>query len=54
MGHFVPNVFIFVTGKEHNFQTNENITLLHLKKKKKKTNLSELTQVVCDLFSLLS
>ena len=31
----VPNVFIFVTGKEHNIQTNKNIVLHHLKKKKK-------------------
>ena len=47
----VPNdyVFIFATEKEHNFQTDENIALLHLKRKKK--NLSELTQVFCGLFS---
>ena len=33
----VPNdyVFIFATEKEHNFQTDENIALLHLKRKKK-------------------
>ena len=31
----VPNVFIFVTEKEHNFQTEKNIALLHLKRKKK-------------------
>ena len=30
-----PNVFIFATEKEHNFQTDENIALLHLKRKKK-------------------
>ena len=30
----LPNVF--VTEKEHNFQTDENIELLHLKRKKKK------------------
>ena len=35
MGHCVPNVFIFVTEKEHNSQTDENIALLHLKGKKK-------------------
>ena len=35
MGHYVPNVFIFVTEKEHNSQTDENIALLHLKRKKK-------------------
>ena len=29
----LPNVF--VTEKEHNFQTDENIELLHLKRKKK-------------------
>ena len=45
----VPNVFIFVTGKEHNIQTNKNIVLHHLKKKKKKPGL---TQVVCGLFSI--
>ena len=32
--------------KEHNFQTDENIALLYLKRKKK-TNFSELTQVFC-------
>ena len=47
-----PNVFIFATEKEHNFQTDENIALLHLKRKKK--NLSELTQVFCGLFSPLA
>ena len=30
-----PNVFIFATEKEHNFQTDENIALLNLKRKKK-------------------
>ena len=30
--------FIFVTGKEQNFPTNENIALLHLKRKKIKTS----------------
>ena len=30
-----PNVFIFATEKEHNFQTDENIAFLHLKRKKK-------------------
>ena len=30
-----PNVFIFATEKEHNFQTDENIALLYLKRKKK-------------------
>ena len=44
MGHCVRNVFIFVTEKEHdsikdrkyiNFQTDENIALLHLERKKK-------------------
>ena len=35
MGHCVPNVFIFVTEKEHNSQTDENIALLQFKGKKK-------------------
>ena len=48
------NVFIFVTEKEQNFQKNETIALRHLKSKAKKPNLSELTQVFCGLFSLLS
>ena len=39
MGKFVfPNVFIFVTEKEHHFQKNENIALLHLRRKKKNTS----------------
>ena len=33
----VPDVFIFVTETENNFQTNKNIALLHLKRKKIKT-----------------
>ena len=37
MGHCVPNVFIFVIEKEHNFQKNENMALLHPKRKTKKT-----------------
>ena len=45
----LPNVF--VTEKEHNFQTDENIELLHLKRKKKKTDLSELTQIFCSPLS---
>ena len=54
MGHCVPNVFIFVIEKEHIFQKNENMALLHPKRKtKKKPNLSELTQVFCGLLSLL-
>ena len=32
----VPSVFISVTEKEHNFQTNENIALPHLKRKKER------------------
>ena len=32
-----PNVFIFVTEKEQNFQKNETIALRHLKRKTKKT-----------------
>ena len=44
MEHFVYliNVFIFITEKEHDFQTDENIALLHLERKTK-LNLSELT-----------
>ena len=38
----VPNVFIFITEKEHDFQTDENIALLHLDRKTK-LNLSEFT-----------
>ena len=38
----VPNVFNFITEKEHDFQTDENIALLYLERKKK-LNLSELT-----------
>ena len=30
----VPNVFIFVTEKEHNFPMNENIAILHLRERK--------------------
>ena len=53
MGHFVCLIFsFFVIGKEHNLQTDENIVLLHLKRKRK-PNLSELTQVFCGLLSLL-
>ena len=37
MGHCVPNVFIFVTEKEHNFQKNKNIASFQLKRKGKKT-----------------
>ena len=32
---FVRNVFIFEKENEHNFQTDENIALLQLKRKKK-------------------
>ena len=32
-----PNVFIFVTEKEQNFQKNGTIALRHLKRKTKKT-----------------
>ena len=32
-----PNVFIFVTEKEQNFQENETIALRHFKRKTKKT-----------------
>ena len=53
MGHCVPNVFIFVTEKEHNSQTRENIALLHLRERKK-PNLSEIIQVFCGLLSMLS
>ena len=35
MGHCVPNVFNFVTEKEHNFQKKENIALLYHKRKNK-------------------
>ena len=35
------------------FQKNENIALLHFKRKRKKQNSSELTQVFCGLLSLL-
>ena len=55
MGHCVPNVFIFVTEKEHNL--NKRSKLLHyftLREREKKGNLAELTQVSCGLFSLLS
>ena len=38
----VPNIFISITEKEHDFQTDENIALLHLERKTK-LNLSELT-----------
>ena len=31
----VPNVFFFVSEKEHNFQKNENIALLQFKRKEK-------------------
>ena len=54
MGHCVPNVFIFVTEKEHNFQRNKNIASFQLKRKGKKPNLSVLTQAFCGLLSLLS
>ena len=47
MGHFV-------TEKEHNRQKKKNIASLHLKRKEKKPNLSELTQVFCGPLSLLS
>ena len=30
----IPNVFIFVTEKEHNFPTNENIAIRHLRERK--------------------
>ena len=50
----VHNVFIFVTEKEHYFQMDENIALLHLQRKKEKPNLSELAKVFCGLLSLLS
>ena len=52
MGNFVNIMFlIFVTEKEHNFQTDENIALLQLKRNKK-PKLSELTQAF--FFYLLS
>ena len=54
MRHVMNLMFNFVTEKEHNFQTDENIGLLHLNWERKKPNLSELTQVFFDLFSLLS
>lgn len=34
-GTFAPNIFISVTVKEHYFQTDKNIALVHLKRKKK-------------------
>ena len=37
----------------YNFQKNENITLLHFKRKRK-NNLSKLTQIFCGLLSLFS
>ena len=53
MGHFVylMSCFIFVTEKKHNFQKNDHIVLVYLRKRKK-PNLSELTQVFCGLLSL--
>ena len=53
MGHFVylMSFFIFVTEKKQNFQKNDHIVLVYLRKKKK-PNLSELTQVFCGLLSL--
>ena len=36
--HCVPYIFIFGAEKKHNFQKNENIALLHLKRKKKNTS----------------
>ena len=42
-----------MTEKEDNFQLDENIAFLHLKRNKK-PNLSELTQVFCGLLSLMS
>ena len=41
----------FVTKKEHNFQTDENIALLNSKRKKKRLFFTELTQVFCGLLS---
>ena len=52
MEHGVPNAISFVTEKEQNFESDENIALPR-PKKKKKTNLSELTEVFCGLLSLL-
>ena len=53
MGHVMNLMFNFVTEKEHNFQTDENIALLHLNWERK--NLNYLSwQVFFDLFSLLS
>ena len=49
----VPIVLIFAIERECNFQKNENTALLHLKKKMKKPNLPEFTQVLCGLLSLL-
>ena len=46
--------FIFMTEKENNFQTDQNIALLHLKSKEKSLILSKLTQVFFVLLSLLS
>ena len=56
MGHCVPNVFIFVTEKEHNFIKDRKycITSPSEREREKKGNLAELTQVSCGLFSLLS
>ena len=55
MWHCVPNVFTFVAEKEHNFQKNESIACTPpYKKEKKKPDLSELTQIFCDLLFLLS
>ena len=55
MWHCVPNVFTFITEKEHNFQKNESIACTPpYKKEKKNPDLSELTQIFCDLLFLLS
>ena len=52
MGNFVNIMFlIFVTEKEHNFQTDENIALLQLKRNKK-PKLSELTQAFFFIYCL--
>ena len=46
--------FIFMTEKENNFQTDQNIALLHLKSKEKSLIYLKLTQVFFVLLSLLS
>ena len=49
MGQFMYLMFSFLSPKEHNFQKTKIS-----QKDRKKPNLSELTQILRDLLSLLS